>query len=45
LQPYLHGEPVPKTRTFEEREPPFRALMTLLCAAVWKPRNGPCGRY
>jgi hypothetical protein len=32
LQPYLNGEPVPKTRTFEEREPPFRALDdTALC--------------
>lgn len=26
LHPYLHGEPVPKTRPFEEREPSYRAL-------------------
>ena len=26
LRPYLAGEVVPKTRTFEEREPPFRAM-------------------
>ena len=26
LQPYLEGDPVPETRTFEEREPAFRAL-------------------
>lgn len=26
LRPYLAGDPVPKTRTFEEREPAFRAL-------------------
>lgn len=26
LRPYLDGEQVPATRTFEEREPPFRAL-------------------
>jgi hypothetical protein len=26
LEPYLQGEPVPKTRTFEEREPPYRAM-------------------
>jgi Mycothiol maleylpyruvate isomerase N-terminal domain len=26
LQPYLRGEPVPVTRSFEEREPPYRAL-------------------
>jgi hypothetical protein len=26
LQPYLHGEQVPATRSFEEREPPYRAL-------------------
>ena len=22
LEPYLHGDPVPPTRSFEEREPP-----------------------
>jgi hypothetical protein len=26
LQPYLDGEAVPKTQTFEQREPPFRAI-------------------
>ena len=26
LQPYLQGEQVPATRSFEEREPPYRAL-------------------
>lgn len=26
LEPYLAGEPVPPTRTFEEREPPYRAM-------------------
>jgi hypothetical protein len=26
LQPYLRGEQVPATRSFEEREPPYRAL-------------------
>jgi len=26
LEPYLQGEPVPATRTFEEREPPYRAM-------------------
>jgi hypothetical protein len=26
LEPYLQGEPVPKTRTFEEREAPLQAL-------------------
>ena len=26
LRPYLEGQPIPATRTFEEREPPFRAL-------------------
>jgi mycothiol maleylpyruvate isomerase-like protein len=26
LEPYLGGRPVPATRTFEEREPPYRAL-------------------
>ncbi len=26
LRPYLAGDPVPETRTFEEREPAFRAL-------------------
>jgi len=26
LEPYLAGDPVPNTRTFEEREPAFRAL-------------------
>jgi len=26
LEPYLRGDPVPETRTFEEREPPFRAM-------------------
>ncbi|WP_051342992.1 maleylpyruvate isomerase N-terminal domain-containing protein [Pseudonocardia spinosispora] len=32
LRPYLAGEEVPRTRTFEEREPPFRALDdTTLC--------------
>ncbi len=26
LEPYLHGDAVPATRTFEEREPPYRAM-------------------
>ena len=26
LEPYLDGQPVPRTRTFEEREPPYQAL-------------------
>jgi mycothiol maleylpyruvate isomerase-like protein len=26
LEPYLQGDPVPATRTFEEREPPYRAM-------------------
>ncbi|HXL88022.1 MAG TPA: maleylpyruvate isomerase N-terminal domain-containing protein [Streptosporangiaceae bacterium] len=26
LEPYLQGNPVPATRTFEEREPPYRAM-------------------
>ncbi|PZS14050.1 MAG: hypothetical protein DLM60_19805 [Pseudonocardiales bacterium] len=26
LEPYLAGEPVPRTRSFEEREPPYRAM-------------------
>jgi hypothetical protein len=26
LEPYLQGEAVPETRTFEEREPPYRAM-------------------
>src|ERR1700678_3160897 len=26
LAPYLQGDPVPATRTFEEREPPYRAM-------------------
>ena len=26
LDPYLHGDPVPKTRSFEEREAPLQAL-------------------
>jgi hypothetical protein len=26
LRPYLSGDPVPRTRTFEEREPAYRAL-------------------
>jgi len=26
LDPYLRGDPVPATRTFEEREPPYRAM-------------------
>jgi hypothetical protein len=26
LKPYLAGDPVPRTHTFEEREPPYRAL-------------------
>lgn len=26
LQPYLKSDPVPTTRTFEQREPPFRAM-------------------
>jgi len=26
LEPYLAGEPIPTTRSFEEREPPYRAL-------------------
>lgn len=26
LEPYLAGDPVPATRSFEEREPPYRAL-------------------
>ena len=26
LEPYLAGEPVPQTRTFEERESPYRAM-------------------
>ena len=26
LRPYLSGDPVPRTKTFEEREPPFRVL-------------------
>lgn len=26
LEPYLQGDAVPRTRTFEEREPPYRAM-------------------
>ena len=26
LQPYLQGEPIPQTRSFEQREPPYREL-------------------
>jgi hypothetical protein len=26
LEPFLHGDPVPPTRTFEEREPSYRAM-------------------
>jgi Mycothiol maleylpyruvate isomerase N-terminal domain len=26
LKPYLQGDPVPRTRTFEEREPPYRTM-------------------
>ncbi|MGH3547451.1 MAG: maleylpyruvate isomerase N-terminal domain-containing protein [Pseudonocardiaceae bacterium] len=26
LEPYLAGEPVPRTRSFEDREPPYRAM-------------------
>jgi Mycothiol maleylpyruvate isomerase N-terminal domain len=27
LEPYLHGDPVPRTRSFEEREAPLQASM------------------
>jgi len=33
LQPYLRGEPVPATRSFEDREPPYRTLGDALLLA------------
>jgi hypothetical protein len=43
LQPYLHGEPVPKTRPLRNASRLSARWTTLRYAAVWKPRNGPCG--
>jgi uncharacterized protein (TIGR03083 family) len=44
LDPYLHGEPVPTTRSFEEREAPLQAtahgkLLTLLVTEERRMRN------
>lgn len=41
LEPYLAGEPVPPTRSFEEREPPTGPSTTPRASAP-KPKNRPC---
>lgn len=43
-EPYLDGRPVPATRSSEEREPPYRAMMTPGCCGAWTRRRSGCAR-
>lgn len=42
LTPYLAGEAVPETRSFEEREAPCQAWPTPTCAGGWTPKRSSC---
>jgi hypothetical protein len=41
LEPHLRGDKVPKTATFEEREPPYRAMDDAILRP--RPRKRRCG--